>query len=119
GLDEGRFRRFPEDRGGDLPTGIAVDAGRVHEEVARDVFRHSLFRVCHDRASLLPFILPRRETQGRGGRPRPLYPPPAATTASSFRSNMPATEAIRSSLNWPNSEEGLSYSTQVFPSSFS
>ena len=34
---------------------------------------------------------------------------------SSFRSNTLATEAIRSSLNCPNSEEGLSYSRHVLP----
>ena len=43
----------------------------------------------------------------------------AAISAPSFRSNMLATEAIRSSLNCPNSEDGLSYSRQVLPSSFS
>src|SRR5260370_31963123 len=47
----------------DLPTGITVDAGRVHEEVARDVFRHSLFEICHDRAfscwlSVAPILHP-------------------------------------------------------------
>jgi hypothetical protein len=28
------LRAVPEDRGSDLPTGITVDAGRIHEEVA-------------------------------------------------------------------------------------
>src|SRR5260370_23465691 len=52
GFDEGSFAGFTKDRKSDLPTGIAVDAGRIHEEIARDVFRHSFFGVGHYQASL-------------------------------------------------------------------
>jgi len=49
GLDEGRFNGLTENRRGNLPTDIAVDTGRVHEEIARHVFRHSLLGIGHDR----------------------------------------------------------------------
>src|SRR5439155_19309509 len=55
GLDEGRFSGLTEDRRSDLPTGIAVDAGRVHEEIAGDVFGHTFSGGCHDRASSSSF----------------------------------------------------------------
>src|ERR1017187_7985634 len=51
GFDEGGFRGFAENGRRDLAAGIAADASRVHKEIARGVFRPSLFRICHDRAS--------------------------------------------------------------------
>src|SRR5213078_105148 len=55
--NKGCVRRFAEGRRGNLPTRIAMDAGRVHEEVTRDVFSHSLFGVRHHEPPLrfLPF----------------------------------------------------------------
>src|SRR5262249_28647935 len=97
GLDEGRFRRLSEDRRGDLPTGIAVDAGRVHEEVARDVLRHSLLGIGHNRASVPSFYRGGRLRAG-GGRPGWLYPTAAAISASNLQSNMAATRLSNSGL---------------------
>jgi len=119
GLDEGRFRCFPEDRGSDLPTGIAVDAGRVYEEIARDVFQHSFLGVSHVRVSLLIFI---HSTPGslktEAVVPWWTYPTAALTKSSSFWSSPLATAATSAFPNWPSNEDGLSYSTQVFSSSF-
>ena len=47
------------------------------------------------------------------------FPIALATRASSFRSSMVATAVISAFPNWPKSEDGLSYSRQVFPSSSS
>jgi len=41
------------------------------------------------------------------------------TKSSSFLSSMAAVGLMRSFWNWPNSEEGLSYSRQVLPRSSS
>ena len=46
-MDEGMVGRFGEDGRGELPAGVAVDARRIHEEIARDVFRNALLDVCH------------------------------------------------------------------------
>ena len=51
--------------------------------------------------------------------PNPPYPTASAIKSSSFRSSKLATVVIRSSLNWPNNDEGLSYSRHVLPRSSS
>src|SRR5262249_23058183 len=48
-LDERGFGGFAEDRWSDLAASIAVDACRIDEEIARDVLRHSFFRIGHDK----------------------------------------------------------------------
>jgi hypothetical protein len=35
----------PGDLGTDLAAGVAINAGRVHKEIARDVFRDTLFEI--------------------------------------------------------------------------
>jgi len=51
--------------------------------------------------------------------PNPPYPTASAIKSSSFRSSKLATVVIRSPLNWPNNDEGLSYSRHVLPRSSS
>src|SRR5207237_451735 len=46
-VDKGELARLPEDGRGELPAGVAVDAGRVHEEVAGDVFGDGFVGVGH------------------------------------------------------------------------
>jgi hypothetical protein len=46
-----KSRGLSKDRRGDLPAGIAVNAGRVDEEIARDVFGDTFLRIGHERAS--------------------------------------------------------------------
>jgi len=46
-MDERVFRPFGKDLGGQLPAGVAVDAGRIDEEIAGDVFAQSFVRVSH------------------------------------------------------------------------
>src|SRR5262249_7354200 len=64
GADIGGVGRLTKNRRSDLATRIAVDAAGIHEEIAGDVFWHSLVRVRHDRASVLSLgILRLREAQ--------------------------------------------------------
>ena len=85
---------------------------------------NSLYVIYRQVKSLAGVFLP-CVRQHAGGSGCPKLPHPSdyrivvVTKSSSFRSNMLATGAIRSSLNWPNSEEGLSYSRQVLPRSSS
>ncbi len=65
-MDKGVLVTLCENPGCDLPTGIAVDAGRIHEEVAGDVFGQSFLGVCHYRASRLGFILCQVKQQNFG-----------------------------------------------------
>src|SRR4051794_39681353 len=46
-MHEGVPIALREDRGGELPAGVAVDAGRIDEEVAGSVLGESLLRVRH------------------------------------------------------------------------
>jgi hypothetical protein len=55
GFDERRVRCLAKHGRGDLPTGVAVDAGRVHEEVAGSILQDSLAGVYHGRTSLPQF----------------------------------------------------------------
>ena len=45
-----------KNRGCDLPTGVTVDAGRVHEEIAGNVLRHTLLAVSHEETSRHPIL---------------------------------------------------------------
>src|SRR4051812_19156531 len=47
GPDKGILARFAEHLRRQLPACVAVDAGGIDEELARDVFRKTLFRVGH------------------------------------------------------------------------
>ena len=63
-----------------------------------------------------------RDPVTRGCRPtyrQDCQPIAAATSVSSLRSSMEATAVISALPNWPNRDDGLSYSRQVSPSSFS
>src|SRR6185369_12914928 len=53
-MDEGVLAGLTKNRRSELTAGIAVDAGRVDEEVAGDILRDTLVEVRHDVAAPFP-----------------------------------------------------------------
>ena len=51
-VNEGVVGGLGEHGGSELPAGVAIDAGEVHEEIARDVLGDALFEVRHVRLPL-------------------------------------------------------------------
>ena len=54
---EGMFGSFTEDMWSELPAGIAINAGRIDEEIACDVLSDSQLEIGHDSVLVLRIVV--------------------------------------------------------------
>src|SRR5262249_14835832 len=67
GVNERGLRRLVRDPRRDLPTGIAVDARRIDEEIPWNVFSNALRQIRHNRSAVPPRLHSSAERLGGNG----------------------------------------------------